>query len=91
MKSKVLKAFDYAFDGIRVQRANIGDEIDFLDMTDGLAAEGYIEKGTEVETQAPVEPVEPAADDDDGPESETSEEEESEVETPAPATSRKRK
>lgn len=55
--SKVLRAFDYSFDGITALKANVGDDIDFRDMTVGLAAEGYIERGASVSQTAQV-PVE---------------------------------
>ncbi len=62
-KSKVLQSFDYSFDGIHALRALVGDEIDFLDMTDGLAAEGYVANIPEVVTPAPEVPVvEPVVD-----------------------------
>ena len=69
-KSKVLKPCDYSFDGVRAKKALVGDEIDFGDMTAGLASEGYVEAATgkpEVAAPEPAEPVvepviEPAVD-----------------------------
>jgi hypothetical protein len=62
--SKVLRAFDYSFDGITALKANVGDDIDFRDMTVGLAAEGYIELGAPVPQTAQVDDVVSAADED---------------------------
>lgn len=99
MKSKVLRAFPYAFDGITVLDAKVGDEIDFRDMTDGLAAEGYIEKGSdEPAATTPVsEPIEEPASvvvEEGNPESEpiaASQLPQPEVEVQAPVTKPKRK
>lgn len=58
--SKVLRSFDYSFDGITALKANIGDDIDFGDMTSGLEAEGYVEAGempVVVDSGTTVEPV----------------------------------
>lgn len=54
--AKVLRAFDYSFDGVTALKAKVGDFIDFGDMTAGLEAEGYIEPGEEPEalSDAPV-------------------------------------
>lgn len=62
-KSKVLKPFDYSFDGVTVQKASVGDEIDFLDMTAGLQKEGYVESFGEADPHTePVVPTVPVVD-----------------------------
>lgn len=47
--SKVLRKFDYSFDGVTALTALVGDDIDFKEMTAGLVAEKYIEP-----TEAPA-------------------------------------
>lgn len=61
--AKVLRAFDYSFDGVTALKASVGDDIDFLDMTDGLVAEGYVSaEPTQEPAQEPTqEPVQEAA------------------------------
>ena len=50
MKSIVLRPFDYSFDGVRALKALVDQKIDFLDMTDGLTAEGYVAPTEDDET-----------------------------------------
>ena len=58
----VLRAFDYSFDGVTALKAAPGDEIDFRDMTAGLAAEGYV-----LEVAPPADDVAPPAPEPEAP------------------------
>jgi hypothetical protein len=43
--AKVLRAFDYSFDGVTVLHASVDDDIDFGELSAGLAGEKFIEAG----------------------------------------------
>ena len=66
--AKVLREFDYSFDGVTALKAKIGDDIDFGDMTVGLVAEDYVAADAapvtpavvNVESTAPDAEAEPA-------------------------------